>query len=628
MSIAITAPLTAWAAKGISEARETAAAMAQVQASLASMGPVAGRTTEQLTAMADQLERTSLFEGDQILGDVTATLLTFGNVQGTVFDRAQQAAVDLATKFKTDLGSAAVQVGKALNDPVKGVTALTRVGVSFTAQQKEQIAGFVATGQAAKAQGIILAELERQVGGSAAAAQAADPWNRFSDSLNALAEQIGTKVLPLLPPLIDKFSALVDTFLNLPEPMQNLILGAGALGAALGPVVIGVGGAIAVFGKLLPVLTKLPALLTVAGTAFRFMLGPIGLAITAAGALYLAWKNWDKIAPILQNLYTAAKTWLLDKLGKVIDWVADKVRNLTEPFRYLWDKVVGHSYIPDMVDAIGQHMARLDALMVQPATAAADKVSQRMRELAAELQPLMDRLFPEVKSARETEGELALLKRARDLQGAAVNDEARRRLIAEKLGPMIGDIAETMAGTGAVIGDAVAGITDGVSERWADIVAANDNLQRSFEDTMRGVSQSLAGLVRDIRSGDWLSGLQSILDIALQLGSVGVLGKQVQARINLPARADGGPVTAGQTYMVGERGPELFTARRSGYIHPNGSNDNGGRAAVTIVPSPYFDAHVDGRAARVAAPMAQSAAAGGMQGARQQSARRQARSIP
>lgn len=40
-------------------------------------------------------------------------------------------------------------------------------------------------------------------------------------------------------------------------------------------------------------------------------------------------------------------------------------------------------------------------------------------------------------------------------------------------------------------------------------------------------------------------------------------------------RADGGPVSAGGTYLVGERGPELFTPKTSGMIVPNGESMGG-----------------------------------------------------
>lgn len=53
------------------------------------------------------------------------------------------------------------------------------------------------------------------------------------------------------------------------------------------------------------------------------------------------------------------------------------------------------------------------------------------------------------------------------------------------------------------------------------------------------------------------------------------------------ARAMGGPVAAGSTYLVGERGPELFTAQRSGYISPNG--------AVSVVNNFTVSGPVDAR---------------------------------
>jgi hypothetical protein len=59
----------------------------------------------------------------------------------------------------TDMKGAAIQVGKALQDPVHGISALRRVGVNFNESQVETIKKLVETGQAAKAQGLILAEL-------------------------------------------------------------------------------------------------------------------------------------------------------------------------------------------------------------------------------------------------------------------------------------------------------------------------------------------------------------------------------------------------------------------------------------------------------------------------------------
>jgi hypothetical protein len=73
--------------------------------------------------------------------------------------------------MRMDLKSAAVQVGKALNDPAVGLSMLTRVGITFSEAQKKVIKGFVESGQLAKAQIVILKELESQFGGSARAAR-------------------------------------------------------------------------------------------------------------------------------------------------------------------------------------------------------------------------------------------------------------------------------------------------------------------------------------------------------------------------------------------------------------------------------------------------------------------------
>jgi phage-related protein len=94
------------------------------------------------------------------------------------------------------LKTANIQLGKALNDPVKGITALSKVGVSFTEQQKAQIATMVKAGDTAGAQKIILGELGKEFGGAAAAA--ADPMTRLKTILGNLGERIGTFLLPLV----------------------------------------------------------------------------------------------------------------------------------------------------------------------------------------------------------------------------------------------------------------------------------------------------------------------------------------------------------------------------------------------------------------------------------------------
>ena len=59
---------------------------------------------------------------------------------------------------------------------------------------------------------------------------------------------------------------------------------------------------------------------------------------------------------------------------------------------------------------------------------------------------------------------------------------------------------------------------------------------------------------------------------------------------DLTKRATGGPVSRGASYLVGERGPELITAGRSGYVNRAGSFPAGG-----ITVSPVFNMTFNGR---------------------------------
>jgi len=144
-------------------------AVAQLEARLRSTGGVAGLTSQQLQSMASSMQAVTTF-GDEAVIEMQALLLTFTNIRGEIFERATPAILDLATAMGSDLKSASIQLGKALNDPVKGVSALAKSGIQFTESQKEMIKALVDTGQTAKAQEIILKELETQFGGAAEAA--------------------------------------------------------------------------------------------------------------------------------------------------------------------------------------------------------------------------------------------------------------------------------------------------------------------------------------------------------------------------------------------------------------------------------------------------------------------------
>lgn len=156
--------------KTLEETEAAQAAMAQLEAAVSSTGGVAGRTVEQLDALSIALQRQTMYSDEAVKG-AEAMLLTFDKIRGVEFDRATAAITDLAARMGGDLQGAAVQVGKALQDPTTGLTALRRSGVSFSESQLEVIKQLYETGQVAEGQRVILKELEHQFGGSAAAAR-------------------------------------------------------------------------------------------------------------------------------------------------------------------------------------------------------------------------------------------------------------------------------------------------------------------------------------------------------------------------------------------------------------------------------------------------------------------------
>lgn len=189
--------LTGFIGDSVAAARESIMVNAQLEAVLKSTGRAGEISADIMRANASALERMSLFEDEAIIG-AENLLLTFVNIGATTMPRATQAVLDMSQALGQDLKSSSIQLGKALNDPILGITALSRVGVSFTEQQKKTIAAMAEAGDVAGAQALILAELEKEFGGSAkAASDAAGSTEKYKDRMNELKEQIGEKLLPI-----------------------------------------------------------------------------------------------------------------------------------------------------------------------------------------------------------------------------------------------------------------------------------------------------------------------------------------------------------------------------------------------------------------------------------------------
>lgn len=691
LSVAVTAPLVAFGVAASKAATESAQAMGQVNSALASMGPVAGRTADQLQEQAAALQHISTFDDDDILRNVTSNLLTFGKISGDVFDRAQLAAVNLSARLGQDLQSSTIQLGKALNDPIKGVTALQRVGVSFTAAQKEQIKAMVEAGDTAGAQRLILHELEGEFGGAAKAMRDASPGADTVDAWRNFQETIGGIINAALPPLTNMLTGLLNAFNNLDPGTQSFLVGLAAAAAAIGPLLVMIGSVVSAVGtisgalapvigligeaglgaalgtaaaaaapfiaagaalaaawmlfgdKVGPVLSalweklqavlgpKVQALFEVVktsltelwegpfGQAIRVVIGVLGDLLAAVTAIlgeaiirYVsalvdgitsafkiigdifkvfaallrgdfagAWNavktlvsdvvsGWLKVledlAPgainAVKALYNGVKEWIGDKLGALWEWLKGKIQSVADKFKWLWDVVVGHSYIPDLFDGIQTEANRFGPEFVDPLLGGIGQVSKAFAGIQV---PALDVPTPGLPSP--------------------ANDN-----------PPAGDGAP--AGDGTVpTDDARAKLKDAFKETFSDGIKAaldghlGDFLRNKLKDigahALDGLLDKLGDALFNAIGGLFSGGAGGGGGIGGLLGTVfsGLFGGGGGG-----FRAGGGPVLANHPYVVGEKRPELFIPSTSGRIDPHvtsaparGTNDSGlPRAGVTI----------------------------------------------
>ena len=171
-------------------------AHAQLEATLKSTGSAAGVTSTALKDLAASMRNQTAFAQADV-ANVENLLLTFTNLKGEIYTGALRAVLDVSTAMKTDLKSASLQVGKALNDPIRGISALAEVGVTFTTKQRDLVQSLMGSGMVMQAQQIILDELAKEFGGSATASV-----DTFSGALarlkNAMidipAEALSTKI--------------------------------------------------------------------------------------------------------------------------------------------------------------------------------------------------------------------------------------------------------------------------------------------------------------------------------------------------------------------------------------------------------------------------------------------------
>jgi phage-related protein len=303
--------VVAFGKASVGAAMESEVATARLDQVFRSMGDTTGKAAKEAEAYASVLSKKIGVDDDAIKA-AQAQLATFGAVSNEtaraagIFDRTTAAAADLAAAGFGTLDSNAVQLGKALQDPVKGLAALGKSGVTFTEEQKAMIAGMVESGDLLGAQQVVLKAVEGQVKGTAEAT--ATSSDKMTVAFGETQEAVGAALLPVLEkllPLLTKLAGFIERNISWILPLA------------------------AAFGVLAVAWNIASVAATLFGTSMLAALWPVLLIIAAIAAIvaivYLLITHWDTIKAAAAAVWAAIQVaW--DAILAVIQGVWDGIK--------------------------------------------------------------------------------------------------------------------------------------------------------------------------------------------------------------------------------------------------------------------------------------------------------------
>jgi len=332
------------------------ARIAQINESMALFGKETGAVNDRLVKLAETTGRQIGVDNISIKA-TQAKLLTFknlaktANVVGGAFDRANMAALDMAAAgFGTAEGNA-VQLGKALENPIKGIAALAKSGVTFTAKEKEKIKTLVESGKLLQAQEMILKAVETQVGGTAKAT--ADNSQKMKEAFSQLSQKIGQSLLPILETVTPYFVKLADWAT---QNKTAFLVIAGVIGGIATAILL-VNGAMTVWAAATKAFTALQVVFNAVMAANPAVLVALAIAALVAG-LVVAYMKFDAFRNIVDTVFKGIKTGFSAVVDAVRGYVTTLVgiyKGLFNGIATLWNSTVGKlSFkIPSWVPKIG-----------------------------------------------------------------------------------------------------------------------------------------------------------------------------------------------------------------------------------------------------------------------------------
>jgi len=579
-------------------------AVKQLEQGLASTGGVVGQSLDELTKKAAELQKVTTF-GDEEIIDAQAKLVTFTGIVEDQFDRTIEAALDLSERMGQELTSSVVQLGKAINDPIKNLSALTRVGIQFTDSQTDMIKALVNSNRLMEAQDIILGELERQFGGSAKAAR-----DTFSDALDSLGNAFDDlfesssqmkeataqveELIALLrdPSTVENINKLTAATLRSIGAIAKFVTTTTGLFGFMGDEIAALanGAAIGDLVRLEEQLARLNKQLEInlasAGRAGRSTTDPTKSVIPGLREEIRLTEEKIKVTNAAMqaqvNAEIAAKSFeggpaIAKKSSPVIDLVAieaakDAVslqESQLKSFLSTLESLRTPMQVFNDQQAIAKSLLEAGKISLEDYNNSQTHYAQTLNETTVEHQQWIKDLADSASMAEALKTEVELLDeelaRARDLWAKGLlSDEALKRTAV--------NVAKQK--------DEIANATDEMSQFG---IEAARNIQDAFADFLfdpfaEGMDGMLEGFAKTIQRMIAEAASAQLMEAFgfenfLSGGSSGEAGWLQQGASFLGGFfADGGRPPPGKVSVVGEQGPELFIPDGvSGSIIPNGA---------------------------------------------------------
>lgn len=596
------------ALKAAEAASTSEARIRQVSTSMGVFGDQVDAVTSRLTKYADETARATGIDANQIKL-TQAKLLTFKNLAvtaddvGGAFDRATKAAIDMAAAGFGEASMNAVQLGKALQDPIKGITALNRSGITFTEDQKKVIASLVETNRVGEAQAIILKAIEEQVGGTAEAT--ANDTDKMRVAFTQLQEKVGEALVPAFKGLLDAVLPIIDVFTSMPKELRQVITTLGLVGGltrSLKTTLTGfglaaktaslatgaLGGALLVYSLHAQNAAKNAAkfeqamadLSRASDEQIKVQLAAAMSAAIFAGEFGNAEKFLTKIAQT--SLGTTERLRDLGIAQEMLGLTTEQVNAIID------EQTKGFQQAEADANRHADAIAGLEAGETE-AAAAAEELNQALEEQERQLQAVVTATLSAFNAQLGYESQTWATDDAiaayNDTLGSMIDGTYDGSNAARDLAKAENEVYENALRQAAAAAQLAADTAKASGQQLTAAETARiqaDELQKVANSLDPGspLRAQLVAYIRELGAipREITTRLTTIQEAYRAIGAPAV-GLDLTGPIN--ARAMGGFVAQNTPYLVGENGPELFIPAGSGRI----SNQTGGSITINVAGS-------------------------------------------